>query len=261
MNNIYVSNLPFQGLACGSMKYLPEDLGIEIFCETGNDYYWNHLLPVLLENHRLPLSLHGPFQRLDLSNPNADFSVQRDAYIWAFELGKKFGAKDCVCHPYAGHRPENDTEADREKARRTALGRILELNSISAEYGITLLVENMPEPDGLLDEKSFIDLFEPHKELSFLIDTGHAHLQKWDWEYAWERLGDRIKAYHINDNLGDFDSHLKADEGSIDWTAFFKGYNKYTPNANLVLEYNFGPLDSVVESAGLVRKYICAQAK
>lgn len=259
--NIYVSNLAFQGLGCGKMKYLPENVGIEVFCETGNDYYWNHLLPELLENHRAPLSIHGPFQRLDLSDPYADFDEQKAAYIWAFELGKKFGAEDCVCHPYHGKRPENDTKEASTRAKQTSLERILELNRISNEYGIELLVENMPETDGLLDEQGFIDLFEPHDELNFLIDVGHAHLQKWDMDYALGRLGNRIKGYHLSDNAGDFDSHLKVGEGSIEWDAFFRTAIKHTPDAKIVLEYNFGPLENVVNSINLVDNLICAQAQ
>ena len=253
---VYISNLYSQGLSCGSMQRIPSDIGIEIFCETGNDYYWHHLLPVLLKDRSVPLSLHGPFQRLDLSDPSADFEPMREAYIWAFELGKKFGAKDCVCHPYAGHRPKDDTAEKIETAKETALNRILELNRLAEEYEIKLLVENMPETDGLLDQQAFIDLFSPRSELSFLIDTGHAHLQQWDWELAFEKLGSRILGYHINDNKGDFDSHLKVGEGTIDWEHFFKGYLQYTPQANLVLEYNFGPLEAILESVRIVRHYL-----
>ena len=254
---IYISNLAFQGLSCGIMQRIPENIGIEIFCEIGNDYYWEHLLPLLLENRRVPLSLHGPFQRLDLSDPDASFQSMKEAYLWAFELGQKFGAKDCVCHPYAGHRPQNDTQEAVEVAKSTCLERILKLNELSEQYDIQLLVENMPERDGLLNETSFIDLFEPYPELRFLIDTGHAHIQKWDMNYAFEKIGGRILGYHLNDNKGDRDSHLKIGEGSFDWDSFFEGYKKYTPTANLVLEYNEGPLDSILNSNSLVQKYIC----
>ena len=180
----------------------------------------------------------------------------KDAYIWAFKLGSKFGAKDCVCHPYAGHKPEFGTKQKIDQAKETALQRILELNRLADTYGIKLLVENMPEPDGLLDEQGFIDLFSPHKELSFLIDTGHAYLQRWNMELAFEKLGGRILGYHINDNKGDWDSHLKVGEGTFDWDKFFKGYLKYTPEANLVLEYNEGPLDAILESVQTVRRYM-----
>ena len=44
---IYISNLAFQGLSCGIMQRIPENIGIEIFCEIGNDYYWDHLLLIL----------------------------------------------------------------------------------------------------------------------------------------------------------------------------------------------------------------------
>ena len=252
----YISNLYSQGLSCGSMQKIPSDIGIEIFCETGNDYYWDHLLPVLMKDRPVPLSLHGPFQRLDLSDPNVDFEPMKDAYVWAFELGKKFGAKDCVCHPYASRKSENKRKLSVDKSKEISLQRILELNRLAEKAGIKLLVENMPEPDGLLDEKGFIDLFSPYHELSFLIDTGHAHLQRWNMDLAFERLGSRILAYHINDNKGDVDSHLKVGEGTFDWEHFFNCYRKYTPKANLVLEYNEGPLEAILESVQTIRHFI-----
>ena len=254
--SIFISNLAFQGLSCGAMRYIPDDIGIEIFCEIGNDYYWDHLLPLLLNNRKIPLSLHGPFQRLDLSDPDADFAAIKDAFIWAFELGKKYGAKDCVCHPYSGHRPCDETVASISVAKETTLKRIIELDRIANIYGIQLLIENMPETDGLLDEKSFINLFSPYKDLRFLIDTGHAHLQHWDMRYVLNELGDRVLAYHINDNFGDFDTHLKVGEGSFNWDEFFSLYKQYTPAANLVLEYNNGPLESILDSVSLVKKYL-----
>ena len=254
--SFFISNLAFQGLSCGAMRKIPSDIGIEVFCETGNDYYWDHLLPVLLEGRSVPLSLHGPFQRLDLSNPEADFEEMKEAYLWAFRLGQKFGAKDCVCHPYAGHRQENDTEQKRRRARETALERILVLNHLSEGYGIQLLVENMPERDGLLDQQSFIELFSPYEELRFLIDTGHAHLQHWDMDLAFQKLGRRILGYHINDNKCDCDSHLKVGEGTFDWEHFFRGYKKYTPDASLVLEYNEGPLEDILTSVEVIRSYL-----
>lgn len=255
--NIYVSNLCFPGLMTHLMRHLPSDVGVEIFCEIGNDYYWDNLLPLLLKGREHPLSVHGPFQRMDLSNPEKDFTPMLKAYIWTFGLCKKFGAKDIVCHPYDGARPADDTPEKLEKAKRCSLERILILNEVAKQYGVTLLVENMPEKNGMLDQKSFLDLFAPRKELNFLIDTGHAMLQNWDMEHAFAILGDRIKAYHVHDNFGDADSHLPVGKGGFDWDVFFKGYCEHTPNASLVCEYNVGyNMAEVLDSIEWIRKKI-----
>lgn len=253
---IGISNLFCMGLQGGILKQLPKELGVEIFAECGSEYHWNHLLPEVMEGRSAFLSVHGPFQRLDLSDPEADFEEMKQAYIQTFQLCRKFDAKHCVCHPYEGARPENDTVDALDNARQTALERVLCLAELAKQYNVELLVENMPQKNGLLDEDAFLELFAPHKELCFLIDTGHANLQKWDMEMAFKRLGSRIKGYHLNDNNGDFDSHLKVWEGSFDWENFFAGYTKYTPDAVLVCEYNFGPLDEILASADRIRNQV-----
>ena len=84
--------------------------------------------------------------------------------------------------------------------------------------------------------------------MSFLIDTGHAILNKWNMTEVLGTLKDRIRAYHVHDNFGDGDTHLKVGEGPTDWTKFFEDYKKYSPDARLVLEYARGPVSEIVKS-------------
>lgn len=259
--DIAVSSLPFMGLAIGAMQKLPKEIGIEIFSECGNDYYWKHWLPRLLEGRTIPLSVHAPFQNMDLSDPEADFEEMRKNYHWAFEICREYKASHCTLHPYEGARPADDTPEKREAAKQCALERVLQLNEDAKSYGVELLVENMPHSPGLLNQKEFIELFAPHEELSFLIDTGHAHLQQWDMMYAFQTLGSRIKAYHLHDNMGDRDSHLHVWEGTFDWDTFFAGCARYTPNATLVCEYNDGPVEAVAETVARIREQISAQTQ
>lgn len=255
---IAISNLPFLGLSTGSMRHLPRELGIEIFCECGNDYYWRHLIPKLMEGREGSLSVHGPFQRLDLSDPAADFEEMKAAYRWAFELCRDHGAHHCVCHPYESARPLDDTPERLEQARRTSLERVLYLTRMAKPYGVELLVENMPNARPMLDQQAFLDLFAPRPELNFLIDTGHALLRNWDMDLAFRTLGGRIKAFHLHDNLGDFDSHLIVGRGKFDWDGFFTGYTRYTPEATLVCEYNAGTIEEILESVDGIRNQISA---
>lgn len=257
--NISISSLAFQGLAIGQMQRIPKDIGVEIFAECGNDYYWDHWLPRLLEGREEPLSVHATFHNLDLSDPEADFEQMRQAYHRDFALCRKYGAKHCVCHPYEGIRPANDTPEAREKAKQCSLQRVLQLNEEAKAYGVELLVENLPQANGLLDQQGFLDLFMPHEELHFLIDVAHAHLQKWDMDLAMRTMGDRLKGYHLSDNFGDYDAHLHAWEGNFAWEDFFAGYTKYTPQATLVCEYNEGPLDKILDSVARIRKILQEQ--
>lgn len=258
---ISVSSLSFMGLDIGKMTRLPKEIGIEIFSECGNDYYWEHWLPRLLEGRSIPLSVHAPFQNLDLADPDADFEEIRRNYRWAFALCEQYGARHCVCHPYERPRPADETAEERQRARQCSLERVLQLTEDAKGFGVELLVENMPCRPALLDQKQFMELFGPHQELNFLIDTGHAHLLDWDMMEAFRTLGTRIKGYHLHDNLGDWDSHLHVWQGSFDWDTFFAGYARYTPDAALVCEYNEGTVESIVETVTRIREQITAQTQ
>jgi sugar phosphate isomerase/epimerase len=114
----------------------------------------------------------------------------------------------------------------------------------------------MPDVDGLLSQTTFWELFGPVSQLRFLIDTGHANLQGWDIDLMFHTFGKRIRGYHLNDNLGDIDSHLWVDEGSFCWKVFFAGYTKHTPDAVLVMEYMKGTIDEIVASAERITAYL-----
>ncbi|MEA5004553.1 MAG: sugar phosphate isomerase/epimerase, partial [Christensenella sp.] len=159
----------------------------------------------------------------------------------------------CVLHP---HGPVPDEPGFvRQDSYKRVLERTLELDNIAKKENVELLVENMPFTDQLMDQEVFLKTFEPENQLKFLIDTGHAILNKWNMTEILKTLKSRIRAYHIHDNFGDFDAHLKVGEGPTDWTKFFKDYWLYTPDARLVLEYAKGPIDSITENVETVKEY------
>ena len=128
------------------------------------------------------------------------------------------------------------------------------LDELARSQGVELLVENMPFTEQIMDQEAFLQTFGPEKHLRFLIDTGHAILNHWDMAAVMEELGCRIRAYHVHDNYGDFDAHLKVGEGPADWRKFFRDYKAYTPDARLVLEYAQGPIDAITKNIGLVEQ-------
>ena len=81
-------------------------------------------------------------------------------------------------------------------------------------------------------------------------------LHGWDISKLLSDLGTRIRAYHVHENFGDADSHLKVGEGPLDWNQFFLDYKQNSPNARLVLEYMYGPMDSIIENIALVESYL-----
>ena len=71
-----------------------------------------------------------------------------------------------------------------------------------------------------------------------LIDIGHAHANGWNLSETIESLKDQIEAYHIHNNDGIHDSHNRILEGSLDFEQFVLDYKKFTPDADIVVEYS-----------------------
>ena len=254
--DIAVSNLAYQGLFTNRLLALPKDIGMEVYCETGSQFYWDHLLPRLMEGRSGPLCVHGPYQNIDLSREDLDYEAVKDLYKWSCALFGAWGAKHIVCHPYAFVPLASMTPGEAEKRRKICLERVVELHHLAKNAGMSLLVENMANRNDLMNQQQFLDTFAPVPELNFLMDTGHMHIQGWDMELCFDTLGSRIHGYHINDNFTDADSHLMAFEGSFDWIRFFDYYNRYTPDATLVCEYMNGPVDRIVASVERIRQHL-----
>ncbi len=241
---IQVSNLPAMALDTKFLARLPKHIGIEVFSECGNDYYWDYIIPYIMKDRTGGFNVHGPYNGVDLADKNLDFSKVTETFISAFNLAKKYGGEHCVVHP-SGH----GIYEDRDEARVIATERIKVLNKIANEMGIELLVENLGSKDTLFGEENFIKYFAAVPELQFLIDMGHAHINGWNIESSFKILGDRIRSYHIHDNQGKDDSHLFVGQGSIDWNLFADCFAKYTPNATLVLEYSKATINELEEQS------------
>lgn len=251
-----VSHLFCQGISSGRLTALPKDIGIEVYCEAGTDYYWKHLLPRLMEGRTGPLCLHGPLVSIDLSDKDLDYQAVKELYRWSMDLFGPWGARHLVCHPY-GYVPISAmAPGEPEERRKISLERVVDLHHLAAANGMQLLVENMAHRNDLMDQQQFIDTFAPVKELNFLMDTGHMHIQNWDMDLCFQALGSRILGYHLNDNFTDADSHLMAFEGSFDWNRFFRYYRQYTPDATLVCEYMQGPVNRIVDSIAQIKKHL-----
>ncbi len=99
---------------------------------------------------------------------------------------------------------------------------------ISEKYGVGMAFENIPQirrdielsrTDCLID---FADSFKS-EYVAIAWDVGHGFISDGapdiitDPYYHLEKIGARLKATHIHDNLGASDDHLAPFEGIIDW--------------------------------------------
>lgn len=242
-----ISNLPFLGYEINRMKDFPADIGIEVFAEFGNLYYWRYCLPRILDLRTGPFSVHGPFCNFDLASADCNFEDIKEHFKLSFNLCVDYGAQHCVCHTSEvkhGYSGDFIVE-DGEKLSRE---RIKVLGELAEQQGVRLLVENLAYPDILFQQPAFTDTFNQLENVDCLVDIGHAIVRHWDLSKLMSDLGSRIRAFHVHDNDGISDSHLKAGDGILDWVQFFRDYHAYCPDAVLVLEYMSGTVHGLMES-------------
>lgn len=250
---ISVSNLCFRCSSFEIMRKLPKDVGIEIFIEWGNDYYWDKALSYVMEKRKGPLSIHGPIQFVDFAG-NADDKFLLDYMKWVFKFYKRHNAKFVVIHPNSSLTNSQDFCKMRSRSKR----RIAKLQDIAKRENVILAIENMPRSNKkiLFNMQEYIKIFEEIPGVKSLIDIGHAFIENWDIEKLLFSLKNRIAAYHLHDNNGYDDEHLNIGEGNFDWDTFFDIFKKYTPNATLVLEYEKATLDEIEESIQYIKSKI-----
>lgn len=107
------------------------------------------------------------------------------------------------------------------------------------KFGVNILVENFNKMciDGLYWIDNAPDLLRmiecvDHPLFHAVWDVGHANMQEMPQDEALGLLGKHVKALHIQDNMGDKDSHLTPFLGSLSLDAVMNGlldigYNGY----------------------------------
>lgn len=98
------------------------------------------------------------------------------------------------------------------------------------KYGINILVENFNKicVDGYYWIDNATDLLElieyvGHPLFHAVWDVGHANLQKMPQDEELKILGSHVRALHIQDNMGDEDSHLLPFLGTVNMDAVMNG--------------------------------------
>jgi sugar phosphate isomerase/epimerase len=89
----------------------------------------------------------------------------------------------------------------------------------AGEYGVEILMENVPTPTPyLLVSVDDFTLFEEEMNppMNYALDVAHAHLQDEVFQFI-ETYGHKIKHVHVSDNWGETDQHLPIGEGNINW--------------------------------------------
>lgn len=245
-----VSQLPALGIFVDKLFGLPEEIGVEVLYGCGDDFFWRHNIPRLMDGRRGPLSVHGPFSRIDLADREADWPDILEEYKRCFDFCARYHAVHCVCHPDGG-----GSCSDREEALHTAIERVLVLREEAERAGVDLLVENLPSAFSLFTLEVFRDILLPIPSLNFLLDTGHGLLSGWDLPRYMAMMGKRLHAIHIHEPKDGRDAHLPVGSGEADWSAFFEAYHRYTPAARLVCEYEQASLREILDSLSVIQGF------
>jgi len=174
-------------------------------------------LQELMASYELRYSIHAPYADTNLA---ADDDLIREWILKRIRASIRFAseldARCVVVHP--GWTTATD---------RFMKGRAWELNLRSLrwllryaeEYGVDMLIENVPGPTPYLlvsaeDFQLFYD--EMEQPMGMVLDVAHANLNGEVAEFT-RRFGDRIRHVHVSDNDGESDQHLPIGDGGIDW--------------------------------------------
>lgn len=128
-------------------------------------------------------------------------------------------------------------------------------------FGVEILTENfnkMYKPDvywvdSAEDLRALID-YIGHPLLKGVWDAGHGNLQETPQDEALRLLGDRIHALHIQDNLGDKDTHIAPFFGSLNLDSLMHGLKEISYKGYFTFEST-----SIFLSAAKRRPYIADQ--
>ena len=98
------------------------------------------------------------------------------------------------------------------------------------KYGVNILVENFNKMcvDGMYWIDNAPDLlamveYVNHPLFHAVWDTGHANMQEMPQDEALRLLGGHVRALHVQDNMGDMDSHLVPFLGTLNMDSLMNG--------------------------------------
>ncbi len=188
----------------------------------------------ILHDHRLVITLHGPF--IDLAAGSTDPAVKavsRSRFEQLLELVPIFRPTAVVCH--AGYDWKRYSYFRDEWMKNSQETWSWMADSLLAQ-GSRLMLENVYETDSR--DLGDILQFLKSRNVGFCLDAGHliaygqGDLKQW-----LEDLGPFIGQLHLHDNRGGDDEHLALGKGMIDFRLLF-GYliSRNLPRPIITLE-------------------------
>ena len=112
----------------------------------------------------------------------------------------------------------------RKKSLRLERERFLRFGDLASRFHVGLAIENMIDnrpakrfAGSHEDLLELLDLLGDDELFGICWDTGHANLNQLDQPAAIRAMGGRLRALHVNDNLGQKDNHTLPFLGTVEW--------------------------------------------
>ncbi len=179
------------------------------------------------ETTDLKLSMHLPFSDMNLAglNPGIHGEVMRQMKYYldmASELVEVAVLHPGYLSPYGSKLPE--------KSWDTCIESIQILCDHSADMGITIAVENMPNFHKIFGRypSEMLDILKQvgRDNVGMTLDVGHANTMGLLDEFV-VKCKNKLSHMHIHDNNGARDEHLPLGQGNIDWKKLMGSLSGY----------------------------------
>ena len=201
-----------------------------------------------------PLLFHEPVWGVEHSAPKGSAAYEEGMYH--IRLTRKYAAalqppamvyhlNNCVVRP-----------GEKDRMLRTSLENLEEIRDMFP--AVKILVENTgSEADhtALLSQAEFTDLCRS-RDLSVLIDVGHANINGWDLPKLIRDLKEHICGFHLHNNDGVHDFHHRLRDGTLDFASLIPLMDQELPDVPRVVEYISPSLhgEPLVEDIGYLRR-------
>ena len=197
---------------------LNPEIGIDAEALERFDFSDYQRIAELIHDHRLSVTLHGPF--IDLAAGSIDPVIKaatRSRFEQLLELVPIFRPTAVVCH--AGYDWKRYSSF-RDKWMENSLETWSWLAENLRAQGTRLMLENVYESDPRVMRR-MLQLLES-QNVGFCLDAGHLiAFGQGDLKQWLEDLGTYIGQLHLHDNHGSDDEHLALGEGQIDFKQLF----------------------------------------
>ncbi len=226
---------------------------VGFYSENWREYLAN-VKSVAAENGITFVQAHAP-----MGKPLVETEALIDVTLRTLEGAAELGIKNIVVH--SGYR----TGLTREETFERNRDFFLPLLERAEELDVYVLCENFNRMvrsdlywiDNAQDLRAFLD-YVNHPRLRACWDVGHGNMQSFPQHEALKLLGKDVYALHIQDNLGDHDSHLCPLFGTLNLDSVMSGLRAIDFQGYFTFEVsclpNFGaPRAEFKEDTRLVR--------